>query len=77
VPVCAPAGGAPAGGAVGGLGCWASASDIGRMAAGTAAANTASPSKERALRREITSVSLITNSLISTPNVRGLAMNVN
>jgi hypothetical protein len=47
------------------------------MAAGTAIANAASPRKESALRREITSISLITNSLTSTPHVRGLAMNVN
>jgi hypothetical protein len=60
-PVCGPAFGSCSGGASGGD-AWASASDtVNTSAEGTAMVNPASPSRESALRREITSDVLISN----------------
>jgi hypothetical protein len=60
-PVCGPAFGSCSGGASGGD-AWASASDtVNTSAGGTAMVNPASPRRESALRREITSDVLISN----------------
>ena len=60
-PVCGPAFGSCSGGASGGD-AWASASDtVNTSAEGTAMVNPASPRRESALRREITSDVLISN----------------